>query len=141
MDAPPTRAEGLARLAGFAPRMGAAYAQGRNTDRGPGAPKDVSALSPWIRHRLVTEAEAIGTALAHHGAAAAERFIAEVFWRTYWKGWLELRPGVWAEYRARVAADRAALGGDAGLRRAEAGYELAAFAEDGRQVTAASAGL
>jgi len=27
-----------------------------------------------------------------------EKFIQEVLWRVYWKGWLELRPNVWSDY-------------------------------------------
>ena len=27
-----------------------------------------------------------------------EKFVQEVFWRTYWKGWLEMRPQVWDDY-------------------------------------------
>ena len=119
---PATRTEALARLAAFAPRMGAAYAAGRNSDPGPGARRDVSRLSPAVRLRLVTEAELVGTALDHHGAQAAEKFIQEVFWRSYWKGWLELRPGVWDAYRAELARDRATLATNGGLRHA---YERA----------------
>ena len=78
--------------------MGRDYAQRRNTDGGEGA-RCVSGLSPHIRHRLVTESEVVGTALAHHGAERAEKFIQEVFWRSYWKGYLELRPGMWRDYR------------------------------------------
>jgi deoxyribodipyrimidine photo-lyase len=115
---PTTRAEALARLAAFAPRMGAAYAAGRNSDPGPGARRDVSLLSPAVRHRLVTEAELVGTALAQHGTVTAEKFIQEVFWRSYWKGWLELRPGVWDAYCAELARDRAALATCGGLRHA-----------------------
>ncbi len=119
----PTRAAALARLADFAPRMGRAYAAGRNHDPGPGARRDVSMLSPHIRHRLLTEAEVVAAALARHGPAAAEKFIQEVFWRTYWKGWLELRPSVWARYEAerdRALADppdglAAALEGRTGI--------------------------
>ncbi|WP_270938245.1 FAD-binding domain-containing protein, partial [Falsiroseomonas oryzae] len=119
---PASRAEALARLDAFAPRMGAAYATGRNTDPGPGRRHDVSLLSPALRHRLVTEAEVVGTALDRHGAQAAEKFIQEVFWRSYWKGWLELRPGVWDAYRAELARDRAMLATNGGLRHA---YEKA----------------
>ncbi len=97
MDAfPPTRAEGLRRLEAFVPRAGRAYAASRNHDR-PGA-QAVSALSPYIRHRLVTEAEVLRAVVAAHGPEGAQRFVAEVFWRTYWKGWLEMRPAVWAGY-------------------------------------------
>ena len=41
-----TRAEGDKILAAFIPRMGRRYANGRNTDHGPGAHKAVSVLSP-----------------------------------------------------------------------------------------------
>ncbi|SFK40387.1 FAD-binding domain-containing protein [Falsiroseomonas stagni] len=117
---PTDRTAALQRLADFAPRMGRDYAQGRNTDPGPGRRRDVSCLSPAIRHRLVTEAEVVGAAVAGPGPRAAEKFIQEVFWRSYWKGFLELRPGMWAGYRTAVAADRAAIRGHA-LARAEAG--------------------
>jgi deoxyribodipyrimidine photo-lyase len=120
---PKTRAAALTRLAAFAPRMGSHYAAGRNSDPGPGARRDVSLLSPAVRHRLVTEAELVGTALVHHRAEAAEKFIQEVFWRSYWKGFLELRPALWEAYRADLARDRAMLATNGGLRGA---YERAA---------------
>jgi deoxyribodipyrimidine photo-lyase len=100
----PTRAAGLERLAAFTPLMGRAYADGRNFDPGPGKPAHVSVLSPYIRHRLITEQEVVAAAIAAHGAEMAEKFIQEVFWRSYWKGWLAQRPAIWAEYRERVAA-------------------------------------
>ncbi|MFN9335700.1 MAG: FAD-binding domain-containing protein [Alphaproteobacteria bacterium] len=112
----PTRAAGLARLAAFTPLMGRAYAEGRNHDSGPGKPRNVSALSPYIRHRLITEQEVVATAIAAHGAEVAEKFIQEVFWRSYWKGWLAQRPAVWEAYRARVVA---------GLRATPESYEAA----------------
>ena len=27
-----------------------------------------------------------------------EKYIQEIFWRVYWKGWLELRPQVWTDF-------------------------------------------
>ncbi len=104
----PTRAAGLARLAAFTPLMGRAYSDGRNHDYGLGKPSSVSALSPYTRHRLITEQEVVAAAIAAHGAEAADKFIQEVFWRSYWKGWLAQRPAVWDAYRARVAAGAAA---------------------------------
>ncbi len=94
----PSRAAGLARLADFAPRAGRAYAEGRNSDAGPNAPGAVSRLSPYVRHRLITEREVAGAVLGAHSFATCEKFVAEVLWRTYWKGWLELRPGIWRRY-------------------------------------------
>ncbi|MGJ3262635.1 MAG: FAD-binding domain-containing protein [Salinarimonas sp.] len=117
MFAPPTRAEGLARLARFVPRAGQAYAESRNEDRGPRDRANVSTLSPWIRHRLVTEREVLAAVLAGHRLEDAEKFVQEVLWRTYWKGWLEQRPGVWDRYLARRGADLRALETDLSLRR------------------------
>ncbi|WP_137178085.1 FAD-binding domain-containing protein [Roseomonas sp. AR75] len=122
---PADRAGALARMAAFAPRMGRDYADGRNTDPGPGLRRDISRLSPALRHRLVTEAELVGTALAEHGAAASGKFVQEVFWRSYWKGFLELRPGLWDQYRRDLVQDRAVVANSPALRealaRAEAG--------------------
>lgn len=99
----PTRAEGLKRLADFLPRAGWLYAEDRNHDRGPANRSNVSTLSPYIRHRLITEQEVVAAALQRHGPKAAAKFIQEVAWRTYWKGWLELRPAVWRSYRQALA--------------------------------------
>ncbi|WP_114377064.1 FAD-binding domain-containing protein [Elioraea thermophila] len=114
----PTRAAGLSRLAAFAPRMGRDYAATRNHDFGPGDRSNISLLSAHVRHRLVLERELVATALAHHAPSACDRFVQEVFWRSYWKGWLEQRPSVWAAYRARVGDWQGRLRGEGGLRRA-----------------------
>lgn len=114
----PTRAAGLGRLTAFLPRAGRDYATLRNLDL-PDHPH-VSTLSPWLRHRMVTEAEVIAATLDAH-PRGAEKFLAEVWWRTYWKGWLELRPGVWSAYRQGVTAALNRLAVEPGLAaRAEA---------------------
>jgi deoxyribodipyrimidine photo-lyase len=102
-----TRAAGLDRLAAFTPHMGQDYAQLRNFDLG--AHSAVSRLSPYLRRRVLTEAEVIAAALEAHGAQQAAKFIDEVIWRSYFKGWLELHPGVWRDYADGIAADRAGL--------------------------------
>ena len=112
-----TRAEGDKILAGFTPRMGRRYANGRNTDHGPGAHKAVSGLSPYIRRRLVLESDAVAAAIAGHGADDAEKFVQEVIWRGYFKGWLERRPQVWTSYVAGLETDLAAIDRDRRLRR------------------------
>jgi deoxyribodipyrimidine photo-lyase len=112
---PAERAAALRLLADFAPRMGEEYARGRNSDPGPGRRRDVSRLSPALRHRLVTESEVVGTALHQHGAAAARKFIEEVFWRSYWKGFLQLRPAIWSDYRLALRNDLARLDREEGL--------------------------
>lgn len=120
-----TRADGLARLYAFAPGMGRAYAEGRNFDRGAGAQAGVSGLSPYIRRRLILEREVIACALAEAGPVGSEKFIQEVIWRGYFKGWLEQRPATWSDYRKGVLRDHEALAANpdlaARLRKAMAG--------------------
>ena len=120
-DWTPTRAAALERLAEFLPHAGADYARLRNIDRGPDDRSNVSALSPWIRRRILTEEEVIAAVLRRHGFARAEKFIQEVCWRTYWKGWLELRPGVLADYHAAAARLSAEWADSAALSAARAG--------------------
>ncbi|WP_374419198.1 FAD-binding domain-containing protein [Novosphingobium arvoryzae] len=120
-DWTPTRAAALERLAAFLPHAGADYARLRNIDQGPDDRSNVSALSPWIRRRILTEEEVIAAVLRRHGFARAEKFIQEVCWRTYWKGWLELRPGVLADYHAAAAALSAEWADSAALAAARAG--------------------
>ncbi len=121
-DWTPTRAEGDRILSAFTPRMGRRYANGRNTDHGPGAHKPgangaVSVLSPYIRRRLVLESDAVAAAIAAHGPEDAEKFVQEVIWRGYFKGWLERRPQVWDSYLTGLEADLAALDRGRRLRR------------------------
>ena len=113
----PTRSAGLARLNDFVPRAGRIYADGRNADHGPDARANVSMLSPYLRHRLITEEEVVAAVLTRHSGVVAEKFVQEVLWRTYWKGWLEMRPEVWTRHIAqRDSAPRSA-----DLAAAEAG--------------------
>lgn len=114
---PATRAEGLNRLEEFIPKAGRQYATRRNYDYGPADRHNVSVLSPWIRYRLVHESEVVGAVLALHGENAADMFIQEVCWRTYWKGWLEMRPSVWRDYRKQLDALLAQTKDDLRLRR------------------------
>jgi deoxyribodipyrimidine photolyase len=120
-----TRAAGLARLEEFSARMGRDYAQGRNFDRGLGAHRDVSMLSAYIRRRLITEQEVIATAIKAQGAEASAKFIDEVIWRSYFKGWLEQRPEIWDSYAGGLRQDLAELDADAGLRHAVQAAETA----------------
>lgn len=113
----PNRGAGLARLEAFLPRAGRAYAGKRNFDFGEDNRGNVSALSPWLRHRLITETEVLSAVLSKHGYNAAEKFIQEVFWRGYFKGWLQHRPQVWDRYRADVARLAETLGNEPELER------------------------
>jgi len=120
-----SRKAGEACLKNFTPQMGKRYTNGRNFDRGAGQHRDVSMLSPYVRRRLVLEEDLVNSALKAHGLEDAEKFIQEVFWRGYFKGWLERRPIIWDLYREGLIQDLEAINNDRSLRRrfeaAEAG--------------------
>ena len=124
MDFIPTRAAGLDRLAQFLPAAGRRYAETRNADDGPGkggtGRSNVSQLSPWLHAGLLREPEVLEAVLAHHSPRAAEKFIAEVFWRIYFKGYLEQRPAIWDDYCKGRDGALAAAAANAGLRTAYA---------------------
>ena len=111
----PSRQQALQRLAAFVPYAGRTYAAKRNFDLGAGQHRFVSGLSPDIRHRLITEEEVVAAVLQAHSASAAEKFIQEVCWRTYWKGWLQQHPQVWCDYIHDLQSTRDKLSADDSL--------------------------
>jgi hypothetical protein len=102
----PTRSAGMARLAEFLPDVGC-YAAERNFVR-PGHP-NISRLSPWIQKRLLLEEEVLAAARERWPFEAVEKFVQEVYWRTYWKGWLEQRPAAWTRWCEAVPRLRDSL--------------------------------
>ena len=93
----------------FLPRAGLDYARARNFDYGLERRDNVSMLSPWVRLRVIPEWELVAAVLQQHSVSEAAKFIDEVCWRTYWKGWLSRRPTVWQDYCAELAAEQASL--------------------------------
>jgi deoxyribodipyrimidine photo-lyase len=102
----PTRAAALARLEEFMPAAGR-YAAERNYVR-PGH-DNVSRLSPWVQKRLLLESEIVAAARDRWSFPAVEKFVQEVYWRTYWKGWLEQRPEAWTRWVKAVPRVRESL--------------------------------
>ncbi|MDA9651705.1 DNA photolyase [Pelagibacteraceae bacterium] len=74
------------------------YNRLRNFDFGIERRDNISLLSPYISHRVLLEFEIIKQILKKYSFSKVEKFIQEVFWRVYWKGWLELRPQVWTDF-------------------------------------------
>ena len=74
------------------------YGQFRNFDYGPNYPhKVVSGLSPYISKGIIKEEYILNK--INDSKNSSDKFIQEVLWRTYWKGWLELRNEVWLDYK------------------------------------------
>jgi len=93
-----SRAKAIEKLNHFIENNLTDYSKLRNFDLGPESRSNVSCLSPYITHGIVSEKEIIKKSLDKFSFAKNEKFIQEVLWRTYWKGWLELRPNVWNDY-------------------------------------------
>ena len=93
-----SRAKAIEKLNHFIENNLTDYSKLRNFDLGPEGRSNVSCLSPYITHGIISEKEIIKKSLDKFSFAKNEKFIQEVLWRTYWKGWLELRPNVWNDY-------------------------------------------
>jgi len=93
-----SRAKAIDRLNNFVKKNLSDYSKLRNFDFGPDKRDNVSCLSPYVTHGVLNEIEIIKKSLAKFSFSKNEKFIQEVLWRTYWKGWLELRPNVWNDY-------------------------------------------
>ena len=98
MNFEPSRAKALDRLENFVENNLVEYSKLRNFDFGPKNRSNISCLSPYITHGIINEKEVIKKSLGKFSFSKNEKFIQEVLWRTYWKGWLELRPNVWSDY-------------------------------------------
>ena len=93
-----SRVEALDELNYFVENNLLDYPKLRNFDLGPQKRDNTSCLSPYVTHGLVSEIEIISKSLKKFSFVKNEKFIQEVLWRVYWKGWLELRPNVWGDY-------------------------------------------
>ena len=93
-----SRAKAVDKLNHFVENNLSEYSKLRNFDFGPDKRSNVSCLSPYITHGIINELEVIDKSLKKFSFLKNEKFIQEVLWRVYWKGWLELRPNVWSDY-------------------------------------------
>jgi len=93
-----SRVKAIEKLNHFVENNLSEYSKLRNFDFGSENRSNVSCLSPYITHGIISEKEIINRSLNKFSFAKNEKFIQEVLWRTYWKGWLELRPNVWDDY-------------------------------------------
>ncbi len=74
------------------------YAKLRNFDFGPNNESSVSKLSPFITHRILSEYDLIHDIKSKYKIKNSTKFVEEIFWRVYWKGWMENRPKVWRNF-------------------------------------------
>ena len=98
MDFLPSRSAAIKQLDQFTEKNLDQYSKLRNFDYGSKKRNNISCLSPYITHGIINELEIINKSLKKFSFVKNEKFIQEVMWRIYWKGWLELRPKVWKDY-------------------------------------------
>ncbi len=98
MNFEPSRSFAIEKLNNFIEENLIEYSKLRNFDYGPNQRANISCLSPYVSHGIITEKEIINKSLKKYSFIKSEKFIQEVLWRVYWKGWLELRPNVWTDY-------------------------------------------
>ncbi|MDB9746527.1 DNA photolyase [Candidatus Pelagibacter sp.] len=98
----PSRASAIENLDKFVENNLYEYSKLRNFDFGVNNRSNISCLSPYITHGIISELELIKKSLNKFSFVKNEKFIQEILWRTYWKGWLELRPNVWTDYLSEL---------------------------------------
>ena len=98
MEFLPSRSAAINKLDQFIKNNLSQYAKLRNFDYGSKKRNNISCLSPYITHGVINEIEIINKSLKKFSFTKNEKFIQEVLWRVYWKGWLELRPTVWKDF-------------------------------------------
>ena len=94
----PSRAAAIEKLNNFIENGLVNYSRLRSFDFGPDKRTNISCLSPYISHGILNEIEVIDKSLNKNSFIKNEKFIQEVLWRIYWKGWLELRPTVYLDF-------------------------------------------
>ena len=82
----------------FIKNKAAKYSKLRNFDFGSLEQNFVSGLSPAITRRIISEDYVVQKVLQSFPFNAVEKYIQEICWRTYWKGYLEHRPQIWKNY-------------------------------------------
>jgi len=96
---PLTRRDALTAWEDFLPTLGRYSSQRNHVEP---LHRNVSRLSVALRYRLLLEDEVVSDTLRTYEFQPVEKWLQEVCWRRYWKGWLEMRPDVWPTWRRRV---------------------------------------
>ena len=75
------------------------YSNSRNYDYGPNKRHNVSGLSPYINNGLIDIVDLAQECIDLYGERNVDKYVSELFWGVYWKGYLELRPTIWTSFK------------------------------------------
>ncbi len=81
------------------------YSSKRSFDYGT-PHNNVSKLSPYIKTRFISEYEILQIVLKRNKLIDIEKYVEEIFWRTYWRGWLESHPWIYKQYEKNKSNDK-----------------------------------
>ena len=71
------------------------YSSKRNYDYGPKEDSSVSKISHFVTHRILLEYQLINEVNKKYKSSKVNKYLEEIFWRIYWKGWLENHASLW----------------------------------------------
>ena len=71
------------------------YSSKRNYDYGPKEDSSVSKISHFVTHRILLEYKLINEVNKKYKSSKVNKYLEEIFWRIYWKGWLENHASLW----------------------------------------------
>ena len=70
-----------------------------------------SKLSSAISSGIIKESDIIRS-LNEHGVPTSNKFLEEVFWRIYFRGYFETHPSIWQSYKECLSVDKQFKGED-----------------------------
>mgnify|MGYP001319457678 FL=1 len=85
------------------------YSTNRNYD--VAGKQTTSRLSSAISSGIIKESDIIRS-LNEYGVASSNKFLEEVFWRIYFRGYFETHPSIWQSYKESLIADKQSKGGE-----------------------------
>tara|TARA_B100001758_G_scaffold80942_1_gene68634 strand:- start:3185 stop:4324 length:1140 start_codon:yes stop_codon:yes gene_type:complete len=83
------------------------YSTNRNYD--VAGKQTTSRLSSAISSGIIKESDIIRS-LNEYGVASSNKFLEEVFWRIYFRGYFETHPSIWQSYKESLIADKQSKG-------------------------------
>ena len=90
-------------LKNWMPKSNDFYTTNRNYD--VTGKQTTSKLSSAISSGIVKESDIIRS-LKVHGVSTTNKFLEEVFWRIYFRGYFETHPSIWLSYKERLSNDK-----------------------------------
>ena len=97
-------------LQDWLPKSKKFYQSNRNYDLT--GKQTTSRLSSAISSGILSESEVISSLYTYGITNSSNKFLEEVFWRIYFRGYFETHPTIWSTYKSQLAVDQNELSSD-----------------------------